>query len=49
MYRTEDKEVGDAFPGILSDCLYFTVESIEFDLPGTLHVHDCSVFWEVLK
>lgn len=26
----------DVFPGIHSDCLYFAVESIEFDLSGTL-------------
>ena len=40
-YRTEADEEFDTFnanvfPGIPSNsCLYFTVENIEFDLPGT--------------
>ena len=35
-------EADEVFPGVESYCLYFSVENIEFDLPGTLcSLSDC--------
>ena len=52
-YRTDidaqpDIPKMDVFPGMHSNCLYFSVDKIEFDIHGTLHVKNILVyFWRV--